>query len=113
MQSLLRTAHAQTVATTVSAPTLGITSLDGLFGLIINIVLGVGIALTIVFLILGGIQYITSRGDKTATETARNSITNAVIGFIIVIGAFAIKAVVENIFGSGPNSVTGVTPSGI
>ena len=72
----------------------GINSLGNLFGLAINIVMGVGVALTVIFLILGGIKYVTSQGDKTQTQTARESLTNAVIGFIVVIGAFVIRTIV-------------------
>ena len=72
----------------------GINSLANLFGLAINIVMGVGVALTVIFLILGGIKYVTSQGDKTQTQAARESLTNAVIGFIVVIGAFVIRTIV-------------------
>lgn len=78
--------------------TLGsITTLADAMTLAINIVLGIGIALTVVFLILGGIQYITSRGDQKATQEARTSLTNAVIGFIVVVGAFTIKTILGNL----------------
>ncbi len=75
-------------------PVLGPKSLPDIFNFIINLVLGIGIALTIIFLIIGGIQYITSRGDQKAAEAARHTLTNAVIGFIIVIGAFTIKQII-------------------
>ena len=85
--------------------TLGeISSLADAMALAINVVLGIGIALTVVFLILGGIQYITSKGDQKATQEARTSLTNAVIGFIVVIGAFTIKNILSNLIGA-PTSV--------
>ncbi len=80
--------------------TLGPDSLPQVFNFIINLVLGIGIALTIIFLIVGGIQYITSRGDQKAAEAARHTLTNAVIGFIIVIGAFTIKQIVGGALGA-------------
>lgn len=41
-------------------------------------------------LILGGIQFITSRGDPKAAESARSRITWAIIGLVIVLAAFLI-----------------------
>lgn len=113
---MLRTALAQAVATTVVNPlqnTLGTdVTIANVFALITNIIIGIGIALTVVFLVLGGIQYITSRGDAKAAETARASLTNAVIGFIIVVAAITIRFAIGNVlFGGTDTSGFGnVTP---
>lgn len=111
--SLLQQAYA--VDTAVTPLSLGnIQSLGDAFGIIINVVLGVGIALTIIFLILGGIQYITAKGDQKAAQEARSSLTNAVIGFIIVIGAFTIRTILLSIINvdEGSLQVETVTPEG-
>ncbi len=50
-------------------------------------------------LILGGIKWIMSGGDKTSTEGARSQITAALIGLIIVFSAWAILNLVNQIFG--------------
>ncbi|MBU0649857.1 pilin [Patescibacteria group bacterium] len=72
-------------------------NLADVFGFLVNVVLGVGIAVTIIFLIIGGIQYITARGDQKAAGAARESLTNAVIGFVVVIGAFTIRLILLNV----------------
>jgi hypothetical protein len=95
MFSLVNQAVAQVE---VSTPQLGnVNTLADIFALAMNITLGVGVSLTVIFLILGGIQYITAKGDQKAAQEARTSLTNAVIGFIIVVGAFTIKNIVGNI----------------
>ena len=76
-------------------PTLG-----SLLGFVMQIVFYVGISLTIIFLIIGGIRYIVSGGDKAGTEAARSMLTNAIIGFIVVIGAFAVKTILVNVLGA-------------
>ena len=86
-------------STNVQRINLPFNNLADVFGFLINVVLGVGIAVTIVFLILGGIQYITARGDQKAAGAARDSLTNAVIGFIVVIGAFTIRLILLNVIG--------------
>lgn len=58
-----------------------------------------GFLLSFFFLMLGGVSWITSGGDKTKLEKARDQITNAIIGLIIVGGAFAIAALVSQFFG--------------
>ena len=92
-----------------------IATLADAMALAINIVLGIGISLTIVFLIIGGIQYITSKGDQKATIEARTSLTNAVIGFIVVVGAFTIKTILGNILGvtGGDIDTEQIIPAGL
>lgn len=51
------------------------------------------------FLIIGGLQWITSGGDKAGMEAARNRITAAIIGLIIVAAAWAIMLLVGEFIG--------------
>ncbi|MCJ7827985.1 pilin [Patescibacteria group bacterium] len=50
------------------------------------------------FLVLGGIQWITSGGDKAKTESARNMITAALVGLLIVFAAWAIMSLISILF---------------
>jgi len=59
-----------------------------------------GLAL-LVYLIMGGFQMMTSRGDPKAMQAAQGKITNAVIGFVIVLLAFTIIQLVGQILGLG------------
>jgi TRAP-type C4-dicarboxylate transport system permease small subunit len=113
---MLRTTYAQVIGNTVQAPrsTVIEEGLPSILNMAINLVLGIGIALTIIFLIIGGIQYVTSRGDQKAADTARKSLTNAVIGFIIVIGAFSIRILLAKMIGTNANvTVNGVFNPGL
>lgn len=51
------------------------------------------------YLILGGIQWITSGGDKAGLETARNKIIHAIVGLIVVFAAWAITILIQNFLG--------------
>ena len=105
----------QVFAVTLNKITFGtVNTLADAMALAINIVLGIGVSLTIVFLIIGGIQYITSKGDQKATIEARTSLTNAVIGFIVVIGAFTIKTILTSVLQATPITDKGeqVIPGG-
>lgn len=88
-----------------------ISTLSGVFGVLTNLVLGVGMALTVVFLIWGGISYMMAQGDAKAAAAARERLTNAVIGFIIVLAAFVIKALIINVIGGNTTfKVNDITP---
>jgi len=50
-------------------------------------------------LVVGGIQWIVSGGDKTGAETARKRITAALVGLAIVFVAFAIGMLIKALFG--------------
>lgn len=50
-------------------------------------------------LLIGGIKWITSGGDKTEIETARNTITSAIIGLVLIFGVYAIVRLIEYFFG--------------
>lgn len=52
----------------------------------------------ILFLIWGGIDWLTAGGDKTRVETGQKMITNAFIGLAILIGSFALVTFIENAF---------------
>ncbi|MEO5627557.1 MAG: hypothetical protein ABIQ89_01575 [Candidatus Saccharimonadales bacterium] len=54
-----------------------------------------GIA-AVAYIIYGGIQYITSQGEPDRTKAAKDIITNAIIGLIIVIVATAAVSFIGN-----------------
>lgn len=54
---------------------------------------------TFFYLVWGGLEWITSGGDKAGTESARNKITSAFIGLFIVFAAWAIIKLIEQFFG--------------
>ena len=59
----------------------------------------IAIILSLFFLVLGGIRWIISEGDKTKLQQARATLTYAVVGLIIVFLSFFIINVVGELFG--------------
>lgn len=76
----------------------GIT-LGSLIGGLITLILVVAAIVFFFMLIVGGLRWILSGGDKASTESARNQITAALVGLVIVFGAFAIAQIVQALFG--------------
>lgn len=66
---------------------------------LIKIVLIVAALVFFFMLIIGGIQWMTSGGDKAATEAARGRITAALVGLVIVFAAYAIVQLINTLFG--------------
>lgn len=88
-------------------PFLKESSLEGLTGkLFLEKLLPRGVGLLFVFgavafffmFIWGAITWILSGGDKTGVESAKNKITNALIGFVLMIGVFAVINLIERFF---------------
>jgi hypothetical protein len=50
----------------------------------------------IIFLIWGGIEWLTAGGDKTRVETAQKMISNAVIGIAVLVASYAIALFFQN-----------------
>ncbi|OQA82525.1 MAG: hypothetical protein BWY29_00814 [Microgenomates group bacterium ADurb.Bin238] len=61
----------------------------------------VGALATLIYLIMGGINWIISAGDTQKVESAQKHITNALIGLVILVAAYAIFTVVKTFLGIG------------
>jgi len=68
----------------------GIISAETLFGRIVQWILFIGAFIAILFLIYGGILYLTAGGNPEAVTKAKTTIVNAVIGVVVIAIAFAI-----------------------
>jgi len=76
-----------------------VTELGNLIGAGVGLIIVIALIITFFYLIIGGIKWITSGGDKGQVEEARNQITNALIGLAIVVGAWAIMKMIGFFFG--------------
>jgi hypothetical protein len=76
-----------------------INDIGKLISSVIGLLLFVAVLLAFFFLILGGIQWITSGGDKAGMEAARNKITQAIVGLIIVGASWAVMILIQKFLG--------------
>ena len=60
-----------------------------------------GIIIGAVFIIWGGIQYMTAGGDETGTGAAKSKIIGGLIGIALVLLAYAVVNIVGSFFGAG------------
>ncbi len=73
---------------------LGSDSLVGLIKNVLNILLYIAGAISVLFVVIGGYQYLSSGGNEEAAEKGRKTVTNAIIGIVVVVLAFTIINVV-------------------
>jgi len=83
---------------------------------VIRLIIIVAFVIAFIFLLIGGIRWITAGGETKAVEGARNMVTGALVGLIIVLSAFVIIRLVETFFGvsviSGPITLPTVQQGG-
>ncbi|MNH58407.1 hypothetical protein D3C85_1118990 [compost metagenome] len=75
--------------TDTNAPT-NLFGVGGIFTTIVNILLFIIGAISVIMLIIGGIRYTISGGDSSAVTSAKNTIMYAIVGIIVAVLAYAI-----------------------
>lgn len=73
----------------------------GIFQQITNIMLFIIGVLSVIMLIIGGLRYVISGGNKDAVTSAKNTILYAIVGLVVALLAYAAIAFVLNVFTSG------------
>lgn len=77
----------------------GIT-IEGIISGLIQLLIIIAAIVFFFILVIGGIRWIMSGGDKANTEAARNQITAALVGLVIVFAAWAILTLIDTFFGT-------------
>lgn len=58
----------------------------------------IGGLLFLLYLVWGGIEWMTAAGDKAKVENAQHKITNAVVGLAVLVGSYAITLFIQGVF---------------
>lgn len=74
-------------------------TVGGVVSALISMIMVIAAIAFFFMLVIGGIRWITSGGDKGQTEGARNQITAALVGLVIVFSAWAIIKLIGTFFG--------------
>src|SRR3989338_621441 len=72
---------------------------------IIKFILLLAFVIAFIMLLVGGIRWIMAGGDEKSVEKARNTITAALIGLVVILVAYALIRIVELFF--NVNVITG------
>lgn len=66
---------------------------------ILTIVMTIAALMVLIYFLWGAFTWITSGGDKSKTESARNRITQSIVGLIVLASAVAIFAMMQSFLG--------------
>jgi hypothetical protein len=70
---------------------------------ILNVIVIIATPIVVVFIILSGFKYVTAQGNPAKIQEATKSLTYAIIGGVLILGAKAISLIIANLvtaFGS-------------
>lgn len=90
--------NGQTITAPASVPSGGISKVSQIVGVAITIMIIIAAVLCLFYLIMGGIRWTTSGGDKQKVESARKQITFAIIGLIVTLASFFLVSLIGNFF---------------
>lgn len=82
----------------IGNPWKNIQNINVLIPNLINLVLIAAVVVFFFLILFGGVQWITSGGDKESLSKAKGKITSALVGIIIVFSAWAILNLVNYFF---------------
>jgi len=77
----------------------GVTFFQDLIPALITLGFVGGSLIFVFFLITGAITWMTSGGDKGKLESARGRLSNAIVGFVLLLVVFALIQIIEKFFG--------------
>lgn len=73
------------------------TSIEGLLITILQALIVLAVPIVVLFIIYSGFLYVTAKGNSEQVQKATTSLTYAVIGGVMIIGAVAISEVIKNV----------------
>src|SRR6266566_1316901 len=88
----------QTINPPASIPHGGLSTVTKVIGNVITLMLIITVVLSLIYLILGGIAWISSGGDKSKVAAARSRLTFAIVGLVVALCSFLIVSVVGYLF---------------
>lgn len=77
-----------------------IKGLDKLFANVVTVVLELAGIILFIMLLNGGFKYLTSQGDPKALESAKGTLTHAIIGLVVLLLSFVFLVIIEGITGA-------------
>ena len=74
--------------------------------IVANTLIGISFGVSTIAIAYAFVQFITAQGDPKKMDTARKSLTYAVVAMFISIGAIALRLVFANTFGTTATEIT-------
>ncbi len=78
-----------------------LSGLEWVFHRLISALFYAGGIVAFVYLLIGGFKYLTSSGDEEAVESAKNTITYAILGLLIIVTSWLILDLLGKMISQG------------
>ena len=88
------------VLSVMAPPQMRIQNVGSLISSGFSLLLIIAGLIAFAYILMGGIQWITSGGDKGGLEAARNKIIHAIVGLVVVASSWAIVLLLQNYLGT-------------
>ena len=76
-----------------------LSDLEIIFENVVSVLLALGGFALLIMLLIGGFKYLTSGGDPKAVEGAKNTLTYAIGGVVLLAASYLILKLIENFTG--------------
>jgi len=83
----------------------GSRSIGEVIARVLKILLTLAGVVAVAFIVIGGYQYVTSRGSEDAAKKGRSTMTAAIIGLVAVLLAYTLVNILTNLVTGGPGSL--------
>lgn len=87
-----------------------ISDFEALFARLLYYILGFAAIVVFVMFLLGGFKWLTSAGNPKNVESARNTLTYAVVGLIVILFSYIILVLINTITGAPVTNFTVTVP---
>ena len=84
-------------------PEKNLADIAGAFTSLVNLMSGVGGGVFVIMVAIAAIKYGLAQGDPKGVQGAKDTLTLAIVGFIIVIGFYVIMSIVFKLVGVSSN----------
>jgi len=92
-------------------PDPGYNSIGEFLGVGLNVLMGVGVSLSVIFIGLAGLRYLSSGGNPDNADQAKRALTYSIVALVLSVSAVAIKYILLNsILGVDHVDLTNATP---
>jgi len=96
---------------TNNVPDPGYNSVGEFLGVGLNVLMGVGVSLSVIFIGLAGLRYLSSGSNPDNVDQAKSALTYSIVALLISIGAVAAKYIlINNILGVDQVDLVNATP---
>lgn len=77
----------------------GLTELEGVFGNLISVIVGLGFIALLVLIVMAGFKYLTSGGEPKAIQSAHHTLIWALLGILFMAIAWLVLQLIFNFTG--------------